>query len=421
MWELGMGSGARLAEIWGILSGPFAWKIALLATSALSIALLVLVVRQSSATRQLRRELVDLRGEAESGAEIELGESAVLQGTSLAPIDHIFPREPRRFIGLVVVVAAGCWLLGLMLAPNVARFLTSPEWLFQPLYIAAHLVTLRMFINVYTRNLAAGVTHLDVPFATGLAGVRLILGPVGAVAAFLVAIPFCASDYRYLYSEAYERMGEGLEVLAIDRLMWGIWCLEWYVNALVWVVLLGFLVKNCWTIAAYRFRSPIDVVLAEKHYKPFLHMSAQGATIVLCFSICTVLYLYFTGGAITDYTGLAITGGLLVLGFVPPWVMLNWKVSQAVHEQSEALRLQLGLSHAAAVAAPQPVEHRLDQVLTMLRLSHLDQLYHTLGKSEAKAIMIRLLAPILTIAWQVSQRSDSLVQKLQQLLVTMSK
>lgn len=411
-----MGWSARLAELWAILSGPVGWKLAVVVTTAASLALLVQVVRQSSATRQLRRELEDLRGEAESGAQIELGESAVLQGTSLAPIDRFFPREPRRFMALVVGVAAGCWLLGLALAPNLGKFLTSPEWLFQPLYIAAHLVTLRMFINVYTRNFAAGVTHLDVPFGTGLAGVRLILGPVGAVAALLIAIPFCAADFRYLYSEAYERMGEGRQVLAIDRLMWGIWCLEWYINALVWVVLLGFLLKNCWTIHAYRFRAPIDVVLAEKHYKPFLHMSAQGATIVLCFSVCTVLYLYFTGGAVTDYTGLAITGGMLVLGFVPPWVMLNAKVSRAVHEQSEGLRLQLGLSDAAASATP-PLEHRLDQVVTMLRLSHIEQLYHTLGKSEAKAIVVRLLAPVLTIAWQASQRSDTLMQKLQQLLV----
>lgn len=415
-----MSLSARLAEVWSILSGPAGWKLAALLTTLASITLLALVVRQSSTARQLRRELDDLRGDAERGTTIDLGESAVLQGTSLAPIDRVFPREPRRFIALVVAVAAGCWLLGLLLAPNLRRFLTSPEWLFQPLYIAAHLITLRIFINVYTRNFAAGVTHLDVPFSVSLQGVRLILGPIGALAAFVIAVPFCASDYRYLFSERYERMGEGMQVLAIDRLMWGIWSLEWFINALIWVVLLGFLVKNCWTIQTYAFRSPLDVVLSEKHYKPFLHMSAQGATIVLCFGICTVLYLYFTGGEITDYLGLAITGGMLIVGFVPPWVLLNAKVARAVREQAAGLRLQLGLGNSAAIAAAQPLEQRLDQVVTMLRLTHIEQLYHTLGKSEAKAILVRLLAPALTIAWQVTQRSDTLIQKMQQLLLALA-
>jgi hypothetical protein len=215
-------------------------------------------------------------------------------------------------------------------------------------------------------------------------------------------------------------MGEAGQVLPIDLLMWGIWCLEWFLNALIWVVLIGFLIKNCWTIAAYPFRSPIDAVLNDKHYKPFLHMSAQGATIVLAFSICTVVYLYLTGGELTDYLGLAITTVLLIAGFLLPWTLLSSKVAKAVALEAENLRGQLSRNatdgSATGGTAPPALEQRLDEVVTMLRLNHLQTLYGSLGQTEAKAILYRLMAPALTIGWQVSQNAKAYLQKLEQLL-----
>ena len=54
-------------------------------------------------------------------------------------------------------------------------------------------------------------------------------------------------------------MGSDGTVRAIDLLMWGIWCGEWFLNALIWVVLLGFIIKSCWVIQYCRFRSSMVV------------------------------------------------------------------------------------------------------------------------------------------------------------------
>ena len=203
--------------------------------------------------------------------------------------------------------------------------------MFQPFYIAAHLVALRLFINVFTRNYAAGVAHLEVSRDAGAA--RRAHDPgrlwragrrADRVAVLLSSISTTCSADRYA------RMGQDDIVRGVDYLMWGIWCLEWFINAFIWVLLIGFMVKNCLTIRSHPFRAPIHVVLHDKLYRPFLQMSAQGSTVVLGFSCVTVLYLVYTGGELTDYLGLGITVALLVFGFVPPWLMLRAKVDRAV-------------------------------------------------------------------------------------------
>lgn len=430
-----MNAYSRLLDVIANANGTHAmWAATAVAFSLLMLALYLQSRRHASALERL--SATDMPG---AGHTIDTRPVAVfreasntgLDGVSISPIDRIFPRRPRAFLSMVALVSAGCWLAGLLLAPDIRRFLTSSEWLFQPLYLAAHFITLRLFINVFTHNFAAGVVHLKVSRIDALRGVRGFLGGPGAIVAALIAAPFCYFDFHYLFSPRYAKMGGDDALRAIDYLVWGIWCLEWFLNAFIWVVLIGFLVKNCWTIHAYPFRAPIHVVLHEKHYRPFLQMSAQGATMVLAFSAFTVFYLWYTGGELTDYLGLAITGTLLVIGFVPPWMLLKSKVDRAVMAEKISLRERLTEGGLLDYSTQGPadgstsdvrahaLEQRLDEALALLRISHLENLYGNLGQTEAKAIMIRLMAPALTIGWQVSQNLTDLMQKLERFAQTL--
>jgi hypothetical protein len=305
----------------------------------------------------------------------------------------------------------------------VKHFLMSPEWTFQPLYIIAHSVTLRLFINVFTRNFAAGISHLDMSKMHALRGIRVVLGSWGALMALLVALPFCYFDFKYLYGPRYARMGRDDMVRSIDFVMWGIWSLEWFINAFIWVLLIGFMVKNCMTLARFPFRSPIHLVLSDKHYRPFLQMSAQGATVVLGFSCVTVLYLYYTGGELTDYLGLGITVALLVFCFVPPWLVLRSKVDACVRDEMLKLRSEAGLAPQtrtplanAAAGDDGTIEKKFEQMASLLKLWHLQNLYGNLGQTEAKAILFRLMAPAATIGWQVANNYTELAARLTRLL-----
>jgi len=319
----------------------------------------------------------------------------------------------------VVVLAAALWGLGLSLAPDRMRFLASPEWHYQPFYLAAHLVTLQFFVLVYRANFNAGVANLESDSGRPAREIKRVLTPFAALLALAVAAPFCVFDYLYLYSDRYETVSADGKVRAVDLMMWGVWCAEWFLNALIWVVLLGFLIKNCLAIRRYRFRSPIEVVLHERHYRPFLRMSAQGATVLLVFSAVTGIYIWYTGGEITDYVGLMVTGGVLILGFVPPWLLLQAKVDRAVNREMTDLRRQLARDMqrartptSAENSARTTLEHRLEEVLGMLRITYLEQRHDKIGRTEAKAVLIRLLAPAATIAWQFRQHSTDLMASL---------
>ncbi|MEZ5853374.1 MAG: hypothetical protein R3D67_00990 [Hyphomicrobiaceae bacterium] len=100
-----------------------------------------------------------------------------------------------------------------------------------------------------------------------------------------------------MLSDAYERLGGSDTVLPVNYLMWVLWSLEWVLNAYIWVVLLAFLVQNSRAIRLYRFKAPIEIVLHDRHYKPFLQMSAHGATILLVFTLLTIAYIWYTGEA----------------------------------------------------------------------------------------------------------------------------
>jgi hypothetical protein len=269
---------------------------------------------------------------------------------------------------------------------------------------------------VFTKSFRRGIAHLDVDSDRATRGFRLILGPLGAMLALLIALPFCAYDYQYLVSE-YKRLGPAGALAGVDILMWLIWCAEWFINAFIWVVLVGFMAKNALTIRAHRFRAPIETVLHEKQYRPFLQMSSQGAGIVFTFSIVTAIYIYFTDGALTDYMGLFITGVLIVIGFVVPWLLLRAKVRAAVQHETSALGSRLATSGALGLAAVQAevdlssLSRRLDEVIALLRITHLERMRLQLGWTEAKSVLIRLLAPAATITWHYGQNVTQILVK----------
>jgi hypothetical protein len=398
---------ARLREaaeaVGGLQVPPWLAPTSTFVSVVLLLALLTVVVHNL----RLRRELAGRSGDAAAASPTvsqDRLQTVSLEGEGEALIDRWLPRRPRSFLPVVVLLAAGCWALGLALATDARAFLASREWQIQPLYLAVHLVTLRLFATAFVRSFLAGVAHLDITDAAARHRMWLVLGPIGAVVAAALAAPFCIFDYGVIADPA---TNEGVGPAA-DWLLFAMWCIEWLLMAYIWVMVAGYTLLTHWAVSSHRFRAMIEVVLHDRQYRPFLQMSVQGATIVLGFWIVNILYVWYSGGELSDYTGAAVTLLLVVVGFLPPLVELRGKVSRAVSDEMASLRRRLDrlLTRAApagAGAAPpataRELEERLDEAVVMLRISYLEKLHAELGQSEAMDIVIKLLVPITTVAW----------------------
>jgi hypothetical protein len=385
-----------------------------LAASGASVVLLGGLIALSDRYLRLRRRVTELGepslrapGAGVAGWEDELPPIS-LEGERRAPVDRLLPRQPRAFLIVVCVLAAACWVAGLALAEDVMAFLTSREWQLQPLYLAAHFITLRLFATMFTRNYLAGVVHLDMPTAHARRGIELVMGPTGTLVAVLVALPFMLYDYQLV---GLPKAAKAVAGLAVDRLLYGIWCIEWYLMALIWVQLVGFLFLTRRAIGNYRFRAPIEVVLLEKQYRHFLALSAHGATIVLGFFLLNLVYSWYTGAELTDYIGVTITLVLLVVGFIPPWIQLTAKMDRIIKDEMARLRRRLASSEMLSPvdAAPSPgqgasdsaadLQARLDEALVMLRISYLERLHRDLGNMEAWSIVMKVGVPVMTVVY----------------------
>ncbi len=402
-----------LEQIGRTLNGPLLTLGALAAAIILLVALFVLAGRYT----RLARELAERERAAGPAAALSAGPQAQMIRTS---VDRLLLRNPVVFYVLVALVAIACWLAGWAIAPSRERFLASREWHIQPFYLAAHLIALRLFVRLFVRKYVAGAAQLDIAPEHVARGIRRILGPPGVLLAVAIAAPFCVLDFRYLVSDRYEKLSEDQALHAIDYLMWGIWCTEWVLNAIIWVTLAGFLALSYMALSTSRFRAPIATVVQDKLYRPFLQMSSQGASIVLSFACVTGLYIWYAGGTASDFLGLAVTGVLLVVGFVPSWLLLNAKVKRTVQEEIEALRrgvsapvaetvLAGGAAAAAADGRPRSVDERLDEVLALMRAWHLERLQTNLGRTEAQALAVRLAAPAATAGWQFYNNLQSIL------------
>jgi hypothetical protein len=358
---------------------------------------------------QLARELT--RSRLAPAGEERL-RSLSLERVPGAWVDRLLPARPWHFLGAVAVVALGCWLVGLVLAGNPGGFLRSREWQVQPIFLAVHFICLRLFVTCYTRNFLAGAARMDLPEGEAARRVRQVLGPVGGACALLAAVPFCISNLFYLSSGQYADeaavFGGGTHA-AVDWFLFVVWCVEWAINAYIWMLLVGFLWLTMRTLWYSRFRASIDVVLHEKHYRPFLLMSAQGASVVLFFAIVNSFYVWYAAGVLSDLIGLAITMLLLLVGFGPPWLQLKAGIERQVDAEMFGLQQKLienARRRAEVGTAGQPatleeVTARLDEALAILRGTQLERMHRELGRAEGRALLLKLLAPASALAWKV--------------------
>ena len=329
----------------------------------------------------------------------------------VAGLDRLLPARTGPFLAAVLGFSALVWSAGWILADERGSLLGSAEWWAGVPYLALHLLLLRLFVSAYAGNFLVGCRALDIGEAEVHRRLRRVLGPISILGALAVTVPLVVLDMEYVRGEEY--LGKGLalgrgHVLGpADILLVVVWSLEWVINAYIWLVIVASLVLTLRVLNRYAFRDPIERVLREQQYRPFLLMNAQGATLTLLLAGGTIAYIKLADGATSDLIGLWVTGGLVVLGFVPPYLMLKSRLGAVVREEAKRLGASLDQStEALGTGAREPAATvealgtRLDLVLDMVRVDHLTRLHDALGKNEAQGMVIKLLVPAATGGWR---------------------
>ena len=95
------------------------------------------------------------------------------------------------------------------------------------------------------------------------------------------------------------------------------------------------------------------------------------------------------------------------MGFVPAWARLKGSLGDVVAQETRRLDDDIAAGEAAldgegrALARTIPDLAREVRVMrSILRVEHLQRLHGELGKSEAQAVVLRLVAPVLTILYR---------------------
>jgi hypothetical protein len=59
------------------------------------------------------------------------------------------------------------------------------------------------------------------------------------------------------------------------------------------------------------------------------------------------------------------------------------------------------------------LEHRLDAAVAIMRISYLEGRHRDMGQAEARAVLLRILAPAASIGWQAAKSHASVLTDLQ--------
>ena len=119
-----------------------------------------------------------------------------------------------------------------------------------------------------------------------------------------------------------------------------------------------------------------------------------------------MVYSWYRRGAITDWLmRAAITLVLLVVGFIPPWMLLTSKMDRIVKAEMAGLRRRLASSEVLSGTGANlsqdaaDLQARLDEALVMLRISYLERLHRDLGQMEAWSIVMKIGVPVMTVVY----------------------
>lgn len=236
-------------------------------------------------------------------------------------------------VGIVAIaslaISVAFWIGGFMIAPDQAAFVDNRSWLYQIIYLPAHVICAYLAILIYQG--ARSACGSEVPPAPGrLPYVAHGLKHLGI--ASLAVMPFLVMDGLQGYGmviEEFSSMGQA------GWLLLCIWAIEWVATGVLWVnVLYTFRLTVSFYSEEY-VRQHLDELLITNRSSPLLMAGVENSLVILVFAAATFGYILWAGGQLADFFALGVSAVFVLLAFVGSMLHLKRRVNRALDEHYE--------------------------------------------------------------------------------------
>lgn len=341
-------------------------------------------------------------------------------------------RAPRikTVTGLSFLLSSGFWVAGYLLAPDASAFLRNDSWLYQIVWLPAHIVCGYLAVCIYRVALAS-------------CGSEKELSPVGFMPylnylfrKFLIAtaavLPFLVMDGIEGYDmvlEEFSSMGRS------GWLLMTVWVIEWIATGVLWVHVLLTLKLNFDFFNENYVRNHLESLLITAKDVPLLTAGVENSLVILLYAAATFGYIWFAGGELSDFVALGVSAIFVLLAFLGSMLHLKIKINRALDDLYEEHLQRLLKRDVTPSTAGHPPNRSLEdlQVLDqlifsrppgvsvrsyarlrsikanllldpeadsqsvardMFRYTEYELRLATVGAAELRAVMIRLSAPV---------------------------
>ncbi|MCC6572999.1 MAG: hypothetical protein IT462_04325 [Planctomycetes bacterium] len=301
-------------------------------------------------------------------------------------------------LALRIIEIGGDWVLA------ADGYLRSREWQLQPLLLFVHLVCLRLFKSIYSRHFELAFKHMDVPRAELDKASRWFFGFRVNLAALAIAAPFIA--YRAIVYFPSDRLlvDYGLASRGPEAyLLLGLWSVEWLMfGYYAWLIVTGAILMQR-ILRRYDFRDSVDLVLADRHYRPLFAVTTRSTTLVVFFGLIQTAYIAYTAATWGEYAGLIALAVAVVFSFSMTWGAVRGELGglvrgavQSLEQSYRASREKLGgMADVAGIEDDiKRVQVQLKMQLALQQLDYLVTKYESVGRRELMGLVFRALSPV---------------------------
>lgn len=233
----------------------------------------------------------------------------------------------KAVVGFSFLLSAGFWIAGYLMAPDPSAFVRNDSWLYQVLWLPAHILCGYLAVCIYQRAISSCHTDAAASPVSLMPYLNYLLRKL--MISTVVVLPFLIMDGI----EGYEMVLE--EFSSMGRSGWllmTVWLIEWIATGVLWVhVLLTLKLTFDFYNETY-VRDHLESLLITSGDSPLLIAGVENSLVILLYAAATFGYIWFVGGELSDFVALGVSAVFVLVAFLGSMLHLKIKINRALDE-----------------------------------------------------------------------------------------